>query len=376
MNAPLVANAALDVALTVQHINVRSVIVPLARGVVTANGVVNSAPLVLVDVESNGGAVGRAYAFAYSPAFLPALASLTAALAKTVIGASLAPLTIESQLRARFALLGGAANLAAFAVSAIDMAVWDAFARHLKLPLTSALGAAPRATRAYAGNGVGVVAAAEIPANVDAVLNDGVAAIKARLGRTNANDDLRAIELVKRSLAESARGAMPTMVDFNQSLTVPDALARCRALDGFDLVWIEEPTRCDDWRGNATIAAATQTAIQLGENIASAHALQSALEEKATDLAMLDVQQLGVSGWLRAAGVAQSFGVPISSHLFQEYSSHLLSATPGADWLEFFPIANPILATPCRVVDGGVAPIPGYGSGIEWDESAVSRYLV
>jgi mandelate racemase len=375
MNAPLANASALDPALTIDHIDVRSVIVPLARGVVTANGVVGIAPLVLVDVTTHSGAVGRAYAFAYSPAFLPALASLTAALAKTLIGIPLAPLNIESQLRSRFTLLGGATNLAAFAVSVIDMALWDAFARHQKVPLATALGATSRTTRAYAGNGVGVVAAAEIPTIVDAVLNDGVAAIKARLGRANSSDDLQAVELVKRTLIERGRDAMPMMVDFNQSLAVPEATKRCRALDALDLVWIEEPTRCDDWRGNATIAAATQTPIQLGENIASAHALQTALAEKATDLAMLDVQQLGVSGWLRAAGVAQSFGVPVSSHLFQEYSAHLLSATPGADWLEYFPIANPILATPCRVVDGCVAPIPGYGSGIEWDESAVSRYL-
>jgi mandelate racemase len=377
MNAPLQQSPTIEAALTIRNVNVRSVVVPLARPVVTANGAVNSAPLVLVDLETNSGVTGRAYSFAYSPAFLPALASLTGALAKSIVNAPLAPQTIEAQLRNRFTLLGGATNLAAFAISAIDMAAWDAFAKHLKLPLATVLGGSPKPIKAYAGNGVGVIDAKDVPASVDSVLADGVSAIKLRLGRADAALDVQAVETAKTALVARGKGEMPVMVDFNQSLNVSEAVSRCRALDAFDLTWIEEPTRCDDWSGNAQIAAATNTPIQLGENIASAHALQSALSSKATDFVMLDLQQLGgVTGWMRAASVAQTFGVPISSHLFQEFSVHMLSVTLGADWLEYFPLANPILANHCSVVDGCVQPIPGDGAGIEWNESAVSRYLV
>ncbi|MGL5004730.1 MAG: enolase C-terminal domain-like protein, partial [Casimicrobium sp.] len=330
MNALLQQPPIADTALTIRSVNVRSVVVPLARPVVTANGAVSSAPLVLVDLETNSGVTGRAYSFAYSPAFLPALASLTSALAKSIVNSPLAPQTIEAHLRNRFTLLGGATNLAAFAISAIDMAAWDAFAKHLKLPLATVLGGSPKPTKAYAGNGVGVVDAKDIPASVDSVLADGVSAIKLRLGRTDAALDIQAVENAKSALAARGKSTMPVMVDFNQSLSVPEAVSRCRALDAFNLTWIEEPTRCDDWNGNAQIAAATNTQIQLGENIASAHALQSALSSRATDFVMLDLQQLGgVTGWTRAASVAQTFGAPISSHLFQEFSAHMLSVTPG-----------------------------------------------
>jgi mandelate racemase len=376
MNAPLQQSPAVDVALMIRSVNVRSVVVPLARPVITANGAVSNAPLVLIDIETNSGVTGRAYCFAYSPAFLPALASLTGALAKSIIDAPLVPQTIEAQLRNRFTLLGGATNLAAFAISAIDMAAWDAFARHLKLPLASVLGGSPKSIKAYAGNGVGVIDAKDIPASVDSVLADGVSAIKLRLGRANAALDIEAVETAKATLTARDKLTMPVMVDFNQSLNVAEAVSRCRALDAFDLTWIEEPTRCDDWSGNAQIAAATNTPIQLGENIASAHALQVALASRATDFMMLDLQQLGgVTGWMRAAHIAQTFGAPISSHLFQEFSVHTLSVTAGADWLEYFPLANPILANHCKVIGGCVQAIPGDGAGIEWNESAVSRYL-
>jgi mandelate racemase len=376
MNAALQQSPMIDVALTIRSVNVRSVVVPLARPVVTANGAVSNAPLVLVDIETNSGVTGRAYCFAYSSAFLPALASLTGALAKSIVDAPLAPQTIEAHLRNRFTLLGGATNLAAFAISAIDMAAWDAFARHSKLPLAGVLGGSPKPIKAYAGNGVGVIDAKDIPASVDSVLADGVSAIKLRLGRANAALDIQAVETAKATLTARDKRTMPMMVDFNQSLNVAEAVSRCRALDAFDLTWIEEPTRCDDWSGNAQIAAATNTPIQLGENIASAHALQVALASRASDFMMLDLQQLGgVTGWMRAAHVAQTFGAPISSHLFQEFSVHTLSVTAGADWLEYFPLANPILANHCKVIGGCVQAIPGDGAAIEWNESAVSRYL-
>jgi mandelate racemase len=376
MNAPLQHSPVVDAALTIRSVNVRSVVVPLVRPVVTANGAVSSAPLVLLDIETNSGVTGRAYSFAYSPAFLPALASLTGALARSIVDSTLAPQTIEAQVRSRFTLLGGAANLAAFAISAIDMAAWDALAKHLKLPLATVLGSSPKTIKAYAGNGVGVIDANDVPASVDAVLADGVRAIKLRLGRADAALDIHAVETAKTALASCNSQAMPVMVDFNQSLSVAEAVLRCRALDAFDLTWIEEPTRCDDWIGNARIAHATHTPIQLGENIASAHALQTALSSQAMDFAMLDLQQLGgVTGWMRAASVAQTFGAPISSHLFQEFSAHMLSVTAGADWLEYFPLADPILANRCRVIDGCVQPIAGDGAGIEWNEGAVSRFL-
>lgn len=371
-------NAAPEIAVSdvkIAAINVRSVVVPLARLVITANATIAEAPLVLVDVTTNAGVTGRAYTFAYSRAFLPALNELVAALSKTLIGETLAPLNIERNLRTKFTLLGGAYNLAAFAISVLDMAVWDAFARSAKMPLATLLGAVPKPIKAYSGNGVGMVAHDSLSASIDAVMKDTLPAIKVRLGRQCAADDIGAVERVKRWLSSSQRAETTVMVDFNQSLNVAEAVVRCAALDAFDLAWIEEPTRCDDWAGNAAIAKSTRTPIQLGENIASDYALVAALDACATDYVMFDAQQIGgVSGWLRASSVASARGVPVSSHLLQEFSAHLLSVTPNAAWLEYFPMADPILAQCARVENGCVATLPGDGAGIEWNEHAISRY--
>ena len=95
------------------------------------------------------------------------------------------------------------------------------------------------------------------------------------------------------------------------------------------------------------------------------------------DYVMPDVQRIGgVTGWMRAAALAHAFGMEMSSHLFPEFSAHLLAATPTAHWLEYVDWANPVLKEPLRI-EKGCALIPDRpGAGIEWNEDAVGRYLV
>ena len=114
----------------------------------------------------------------------------------------------------------------------------------------------------------------------------------------------------------------------------------------------------------------------MGENWCGPDEMTKALDAGACDLAMPDAMKIGgVTGWLRAAAIAQTRGIPMSSHIFQEVSAHLLAVTPTAHWLERMDLAGPILASPLRF-DGGVAqPSHEPGSGVTWNEDAVARYL-
>jgi mandelate racemase len=165
------------------------------------------------------------------------------------------------------------------------------------------------------------------------------------------------------------------MCDFNQRLTVNEALRRARALDGEGLHWIEEPVRHDASEGCAAVAAAVATPIQAGENLVDTHEMARAIALRSLDFVMPDVQRIGgVTGWLRAAALAHAHGIEMSSHLFPEFSVHLLGVTPTCHWLEYMDWANPVLRQPLTVQDG-LARIPDRpGAGIEWDEEAVARY--
>jgi mandelate racemase len=209
-------------------------------------------------------------------------------------------------------------------------------------------------------------------ADAEAAVAQGFAAVKLKLGRGDLSADLESLRAVRRAVGDAAR----IMVDYNQSLSVPEAMARIEVLDGEGLTWIEEPTRADDYAGHARIAAAARTAIQLGENGWGPHAVAKSIAAGASDHLMLDAMKVGgVSGWLRAAAQAEAAGLPVSSHTFPEISAHLLAASPTGHLLEWVDHAGPILAEGLEIANG-TAMIPDrLGNGIDWDEDAVRRVM-
>jgi mandelate racemase len=170
---------------------------------------------------------------------------------------------------------------------------------------------------------------------------------------------------------------MALMVDFNQGLNRAEALARCHAINGLGLAWIEEPVVCEDLDGYARLAADLATPLQIGENVYGPRDLHRALQLKACDLVMPDFMRIGgVTGWLRAAPIAAAAGIPISTRLYPEVAAHVLRVAESAHWLEWQNWADPILREPYAVRDGRVHIPDLPGTGIEWDEAAVSTYLV
>jgi mandelate racemase len=90
---------------------------------------------------------------------------------------------------------------------------------------------------------------------------------------------------------------------------------------------------------------------------------------------MPDVMKIGgVSGWLRAATLAYTKGMRVSNHLWPEISARLLCCTPTAHWLEYADWWNPILAEPLRIEKGMAISDDAFGTGVEWNEDAVSRF--
>ena len=147
-----------------------------------------------------------------------------------------------------------------FAISGIDMALWDACSQSVGLPLAQALGGRTKRVAAYNSNGLGIMPITELPAEAEQLLAEGFSAIKLRLGRDNAADDLAAVRAVKDAIGND----VTLMCDFNQGLTVSEAIHRCRMLDDEGgLLWIEEPVAAENYSGIAKIAQATHTAISL-----------------------------------------------------------------------------------------------------------------
>ncbi len=360
-------------ALTIRRIVVRAVAAPMKLPLQTASGPVSTAYLILIDLETSAGIIGRAYLQSYAKETIKPIVALVEAMGDLVIGDAVAPFDIERKLRQKFRLLG-VHNMVLFAMSGIDMAAWDALALAVEQPLVTLLGGKPRPVRAYNSKGLGIMPVKPLAKEAEALVKEGFSAVKLRLGRPSPADDIVALRAVKKAIGPD----VTLMCDFNQSLTVNDAILRGRMLDDEGgLHWIEEPTAADDWEGNRRIANALETPIQIGENFMGPEQMARALAAGACDYAMPDAQRIGgVTGWMRAAALAQGVGMEMSSHLFPEISAHLLAVTPTCHWLEYVDWASPILAEPC-VVKGSHVVIPATpGNGIRWDEKAVQKYAV
>jgi mandelate racemase len=350
-------------------VRARPVLVPFRRPPVSASGGIPTAALVLIDLETDAGVVGRAYVFGFAAWTLAPIATCVEGLVEMVRGDALAPLAIEAKLRARLTLLD-TPGLVGLALAGIDMAAWDALGQAQGVPLVTVLGGEVTRVPAYNSTGLWLGPVERLADEAEALLAEGFGAVKLRVGRDDFAEDLAAVRAVKRRIGERT-----LMCDFNQRLTVAEAVRRGRALDGEGLYWIEEPVRHDDYEGYARIAAEVATPIQTGENLVDTFEMARAIAARSLDFVMPDVQRIGgVTGWLRAAALAHAHGLEMSSHLFPEFSVHLLGVTPTRHWLEFMDWAEPVLEEPVRVTDG-FARIPDRpGAGIRWDEAAVERY--
>ena len=357
--------------MRIESIRVRAVAAPMKRPLATSTGAITMAPLLLIDLQTDADIVGRAYLFGLMPQNLKPLAALVELMGEVVKGDPLLPFEIEAKLRKRHTLLG-VHNIVLFAMSGIDMAAWDALAQAMQQPLVRLLGGAPRPVRAYNSKGLGIMPLKALAKEAEELVAEGFGAVKLRLGRPEAADDLAALRAVKKAIGPG----VILMVDFNQGLTVAQALERGRMIDAEGGVhWIEEPVRADDYAGNARIAREIATPIQIGENFMGPEQMAQALAAGACDYAMPDAQRIGgVTGWMRASALAQAAGMEMSSHLFPEVSCHLLAVTPTCHWLEYVDWADPILEEPARLKDGHVLIPERAGIGMRWDEKAVRRF--
>lgn len=338
----------------------------------TSRGVITKAPLLLIDLETEEGITGRSYLWCYFPAAAAAIAKVLEEVARTVKGGQVAPIDLWSKLSERFALIG-VQGIVRMGMAGFDVAVWDALAIAADRPLATLLGSAPKRIPAYNSCGLGLMPPQHLANEAEKLLAGGFRAVKLRLGYPTLKEDLVALDAVKKRVGSE----IAVMVDYNQALSLAQALERGRALDQQAIYWLEEPIRHDDYVGNARLVRELKTPIQIGENFSESSAMAAAIAAGAADYVMPDLERIGgVTGWLRAATLAATHRIEMSSHLYPEVSAHLLAATPTCHFLEYVDWADKILAEPLAIVDGFAVVPQRPGNGLLWDKHAVEKYRI
>jgi mandelate racemase len=355
--------------LTIRAVRSIAVEVPMTFALGTSQARITRAPLLLIDLETAEGITGRAYLFCYLRAAVPAMAAMLGEIGHMVEGERVVPAQLWDRLAQRFMLIG-VQGVVRMAMAGLDVAAWDALAIAAGVPLATFVGGEPRPILAYNSCGLGLMPPDEVAEEAEKLLACGFRAVKLRLGYPTLKEDLAAVHAARRRIGDD----VILMVDYNQVLSVSEALARGRALDRESIYWLEEPIRHDDYAGCASLKQALTTPIQIGENFSLPVAMETALAAGAAHYVMPDLERIGgVTGWRRAAALAAEQRIRMSSHLFPEVSAHLLAATPTAHYLEYVDWADGLVQEPLRIVDGHAIIPQRPGNGLVWDQAKVAR---
>ena len=358
--------------LTFKDLRARPVVLKLKRPVVARIATITDWPLILIDLYTEEGIVGRSYLEPYLIKSMRYLVPALNDLGDLLKGRTVAPVEIYDAARKSLHFVGYQ-GLSMIAVAGLDMAAWDALAKAADMPLCVLLGGSVGPVKSYNSNGLWLKEPDAVAAEAVQLRDEGgFSGLKLRLGRERIEDDLAAIEAVRGTVGAD----MQLMIDFNQGLTLADALQRCHMLDDLGLAWIEEPIVYDNLDGYAQLAAELKTPIQIGENFYGPRDLHLALQKKACDLVMPDFMRIGgVTGWLKAAAIAGAAGTPMSTHLYPEVAAHVMRVTESAHWLEWQDWAHPVLQKPYEIRDGSLHIPDMPGVGLEWNEDAVATNL-
>lgn len=359
--------------LTFRELEARPVVLKLQRPVVARIATIEDWPLILIDLHTEEGITGRSYLEPYIIKSMRYLVPALNDLGNLLRGKQVVPVEFFETARKSLHFVGYE-GLSMIAAAGLDMAAWDALAKSVRLPLCSLLGGSIGPVKAYNSNGLWLRSPDVVAAEAIELVEEGnFIGLKLRMGRENPKEDVAAVEAVRKSVGDGIH----LMVDFNQGLDMAEALKRCHMIDDFGLDWIEEPILYDNLDGYTQLTAQLKTPIQIGENFYGPRDLQKALMNKACDLVMPDFMRIGgVTGWMRAAAIAGTAGVPVSTHLYPEVAAHVMRVTETAHWLEWQNWADPILNKPYDISESYLHIPNTPGVGLEWNEEAVSAHLI
>jgi mandelate racemase len=363
--------------MKITRFQVRAVSVPVAYPVISSVRETSNIEFVLLDVYTDEGITGISYAQAFNLYGCRAIRQCLEMLERTVVGRSVDELESIWQSMWNAIRLFGHQGLAAFALSMVDIALWDIRGKRSQSTVCQLLGGSHQALNAYCSDGIWLVSPLEAARQAERFAELGFTAMKMRLGRSEASEDLRAVKEVRMALGEQ----IGLMADVNQGWDVEHALRMGSGLEAYGLSWLEEPIEAEDVEGHVRLSTELSIPIATGENLYRLRSTRRFLHERAASVYTPDLQRIGgITGWTQLQPDFSSYGVAYSVHLFPEYAVHLLAAAgsdtrqgPALEWMSW---SSALFSQPLVCKKGTVEVPDRPGFGMEWDEEKLTEWLV
>lgn len=348
---------------------------PVALPYTAAGSAVSSNWHILARLRTDDGAEGIGWVVANRGRLVRAMAASAAELGQLLVGMNVLEHEAAYRRMARAANWVGPGGLATMAMSALDIALWDAAGKTLGAPLFRLLGGASDRAPAYASDGLWYsMPIADLQESARAHIAAGYDKIKLRLG---AGGSPAAEAERVRAVREAAGPNAGIMVDGTESWDEAQAAATGRALQDAGIIWLEDPVDHRRIDGLARLAAMLDVPVAAGERLYGLDPFRRTLAARAVDVAIIDVARAGgITPWMKIAALAEAHGVPVAGHVVPEVHTHLLAAIPNASLVEYMPRSEPLFRTRLALENGCLVAPTAPGLGVELDEDAVRRYQV
>ena len=347
--------------MKVTRVETRCVTVKLDKPIGSALGQLHSFGCILVFVHCDSGIVGENLIFTLNARRTRVLQSMVEEMADLVIGRDAGHIAGFWARAWRDINFLGHKGVPVVGISALDGALWDALGKMSNLPLYRILGGAQDRVPVYHSGGLWLSSSdKELVAEAERFAAAGFRAMKMRLGSLEPATDIARVRAVRTAIGPKIK----LMADANQGLTESQAIRLGRALEEFDLTWFEEPLPAWDLDGLARVAAALDTPIASGETEYTRYGFRRMLELRSADILMPDLQRVGgVSEFIRVGHMAESYDIPVSSHLFPETSLQVLGALANTIYLEYMPWFSKLYNETIKFAEGQaiVPERPGWG---------------
>jgi L-alanine-DL-glutamate epimerase-like enolase superfamily enzyme len=361
--------------MKVAAVEVSILFVPLEKPYVAAGRPVTGNWHVMAEVTTADGVRGFGYIVALREMFVRAVASATRELAQMLIGTSVLDTEANWHRMSRAGDWVGPGGLLNYAISPLDIALWDAAGKTLGQPVHKLLGGFRDRLPAYASDGFWYsLSLDELAASARKAADEGFRAVKLRVGNEKHPDG----EVARvRAVRDAVGPDIAIMVDATETWTLDRALRTGKALQEAGVVWVEDPVVHTDIAGMARMTAALDVPVATGEHLYQLSEFARLLEARGTSIALIDLGRIGgVTPWRHVASLAQAFDVRVGGHVLPEIHIHLLCAVPNSYLVEYVPRSARLLQSMPALTNGEMVVPSGAGFGLELDRDAVRQFTV
>jgi L-alanine-DL-glutamate epimerase-like enolase superfamily enzyme len=327
---------------------------------------------VIVQLFTDEGLEGIGMTFSWNDLRIKSLKACIDDLGETVIGQDIFRLAEAWQKLWQDSSWMGHAGYPIYALSAIDTALWDLQAKAMGQPVSRLLGGYRNEAPVYASHLLFLNWSLDrLQKDAASLVAQGFRAMKMNMRDKPARVELERLKAVREAVGED----IEIMVDVNWAWTVPQTIQMGREMERYNLYWLEDPLTSNEPEDWAEVTRALDLRIAGGETLSAKHEFRRLFEHKGVDVAMPDLQRVGgVTEWMKVANMAQAWHIPVASHVFHEFSAHLVAAIPNGLIVEYMPWWEFLYKEPLKLENGCLMIPDRPGFGLELDPQALVKY--